>query len=281
LLDYISYGFYTIWLKEDELEGLIKFHKEVKKVYAWKELNGFKVEENIKICLDVANGYTKKFADFVKKIRELFPKNFIMAGNVATSEMTQELIINWADCIKLGIWPWSVCLTRFQTWVWVPQIETIVNWADSSHGLNSFICSDGWITCPGDVAKAFVAGADFIMIWWLFAGTDESDGEVIARRYLTDELDENDKQIVIERKFKLYYGMSSDYAQEKHFWWVKKYRTSEWRVDEKAYIWSVESVIIDILWGLRSACTYVWATKIKQISKCGSFIKVNRQHSRF
>jgi GMP reductase len=119
------------------------------------------------------------------------------------------------------------------------------------------------------------------MIWNLFAGTDECDWKVITRRYLTNELDENDKQIIIEKKFKLFYGMSSDYAQEKHFWGIKWYRTSEGRVEEKPYIWPVESVVHDILGGLRSACTYVWATKIKQISKCGSFIRVARQHSRF
>jgi GMP reductase len=264
----------------------LKFSEDVEKFYKKNKVKDydlwwFEAQEHIKICIDVANGYTQKFANFIKKIRKLFPKNFILAWNVATSEMTQELIINWADCVKLWIWPGWSCLTRLQTGVGVPQIETIIYGADSSHGLNSFICADGWTTCPWDVAKAFVAWADFVMIWNLFAWTDECDWEVITRRYLTDELDENNKQIIIEKKFKLFYWMSSDYAQEKHFWGVKWYRTSEGRVEEKPYIWSVENVIRNILWWLRSACTYVWATKIKQISKCGSFIRVVRQHSRF
>jgi len=214
------------------------------------------------ICIDVANGYSEHFGDFVAEIRKKYPKHTIIAGNVVTADMTQELILRGADIVKVGIGPGSVCTTRIQTGVGYPQLSAIIECADAAHGLGGHIIADGGCTCPGDVAKAFGAGADFVMLGSMLAGTDQGGGRV---------LEDNGKQIVE------FYGMSSDTAMNKHHGGVAEYRSSEGRTVRLTYKGDINAVVKDILGGLRSTCTYVGAPTLKQLSKCTTFIRVNRQ----
>jgi GMP reductase len=210
------------------------------------------------ICLDVANGYTEKFVNYVRTIRGLFPEHVIIAGNVVTREMTEALILAGANIIKAGIGPGSVCTTRKVAGVGYPQLSCIMECADAAHGLGGYVLSDGGCTCPGDVAKAFGAGADFVMIGGMFAGTDEAAGET------TEEGKE-------------FYGMSSATAMVKHSGGVATYRAAEGKKVFVKEVGPVASVMQQILGGVRSACTYVGAARLKDLSKCTTFIRVNRQ----
>jgi GMP reductase len=212
------------------------------------------------ICIDVANGYSEHFGDFVAKIRSEYPTHTIIAGNVVTADMTQELILRGADIIKVGIGPGSVCTTRIKTGVGYPQLSAVAECADAAHGLGAHIISDGGCTCPGDVAKAFGAGADFVMLGSMFAGHDEGGGEVKDGRVT-------------------FYGMSSTTAMNKHHGGVAEYRSSEGRTVEIPYKGAVENTIKDILGGLRSTCTYTGASELKNLSKCTTFIRVNKQYN--
>lgn len=242
-----------------------------------------------KICIDIANGYIPNLINFVKEVREKFPKSLIMVGNVVTGDMTQDLILNGADIVKVGIGPGSVCTTRKLTGVGRPQLSAILECADAAHGVGGLVCADGGCTCAGDIAKAFGAGADFVMLGGMFAGTDESDGEMITKCFKINELnpsgyDEDDEPIFDEprykyeiKEFKQFYGMSSQLAQEKHFGGMANYRASEGKVVEIPYKGSVENVIQEILGGIRSTMSYIGAKRLKDIPKCTTFYRVNRQ----
>jgi GMP reductase len=218
------------------------------------------------ICIDVANGYSEHFADYVEKVRKQFPTHTIIAGNVVTADMTQELILRGADIVKVGIGPGSVCTTRIQTGVGYPQLSAIIECSDAAHGLDAHIIADGGCTCPGDVAKAFGAGADFVMLGGMLAGHDEGGGQII------EDFSYNTKKMFVE-----FYGMSSDTANNKHFGGLKDYRSSEGRTVRIPYRGSVKNTAQDILGGLRSTCTYVGAPTLKQLSKCTTFIRVTKQ----
>ena len=215
------------------------------------------------ICIDVANGYSEHFSAFVQRVRDRWPNKTIIAGNVVTADMTQELILSGADIVKVGIGPGSVCTTRIQTGIGYPQLSAIIECADAAHGLGGHIIADGGCTCPGDVAKAFGAGADFVMLGGMLAGHDEGGGEVINQN--------SDNPQVI------FYGMSSDTAMERHHGGIAEYRSSEGRTVSIPYKGSVKNTVLDLLGGLRSTCTYVGAETLKQLPKCTTFIKVNRQ----
>jgi GMP reductase len=210
------------------------------------------------ICIDVANGYSEHFGAFVEKVRNSYPDKTIIAGNVVTADMTQELILRGADIVKVGIGPGSVCTTRIQTGVGYPQLSAIIECSDAAHGLNGHIIADGGCACPGDVAKAFGAGADFVMLGGMFAGHDEGGGEV------------KDGKIT-------FYGMSSDTAMDKHHGGVAEYRSSEGRTVSIPHKGQIKNTVLDLLGGIRSTCTYVGASTLKQLSKCTTFIRVNRQ----
>jgi len=230
------------------------------------------------ICIDVANGYSEHFGDFVAKVREQFPDKTIIAGNVVTADMTQELILRGADIVKVGIGPGSVCTTRIQTGVGYPQLSAIIECADAAHGLGAHIIADGGCTCPGDIAKAFGAGADFVMLGGMFAGHDEGGGKPIYKSFLTNELDNKTGEPFVDTQdFVEFYGMSSYTAMEKHHGGVNEYRSSEGRTVEIPYRGSVHETVRNILGGLRSACTYVGAETLKQLPKCTTFIRVNKQ----
>lgn len=216
------------------------------------------------ICVDVANGYNENFVDFVARVRDKFPEHILIAGNVVTGEMVEQLVLSGADIVKVGIGPGSVCTTRLKTGVGYPQISAIIECADAAHGLKGLIIADGGCACPGDVAKAFGAGADYVMLGGMLAGHEECDGEKIERN----------GQLYIE-----FYGMSSATAMEKHKGGVADYRAAEGKSVELPYRGPVEHTIRDILGGVRSACTYVGAESLKELSKRTTFIQVQEQEN--
>ena len=217
------------------------------------------------ICIDVANGYSEHFVDFVKKTRDKYPDKIIIAGNIVTGEMVEELLLAGADIIKVGIGPGSVCTTRIKTGVGYPQLSAIIECADAAHGLGGHIISDGGCKVPGDIAKAFGGGADFVMLGGMLAGHTESGGELVE--------DERGK------KYKLFYGMSSETAMNKYSGGIAEYRASEGKTIEMPFRGPVSETILDILGGLRSACTYVGALQLKEFSKRTTFIRVQEQHN--
>jgi GMP reductase len=244
------------------------------------------VGSNIKyVCIDVANGYSERFVDYVKTFRENYPEIVIIAGNVVTADQTQELILNGADIVKVGIGPGSVCTTRIQTGVGYPQLSAVIECADAAHGLGGHIIADGGCNCPGDVAKAFAGGADFVMLGGMLAGHDEGGGKVITKYYSTNEYffmtkDDSYQPVIENKKFVQFYGMSSDAANTKHFGGLKDYRSSEGREVLVPYRGAVANTIQNILGGIRSTCTYVGANQLKQLTKCTTFVRVNNQFNR-
>jgi GMP reductase len=239
------------------------------------------------LCIDVANGYSQRFATTVEQIREKYPELVIIAGNVVTGEMTEELILSGADIVKVGIGPGSVCTTRIKTGVGYPQLSAIIECADAAHGLGGHIIADGGCSSSGDVAKAFGAGADFVMLGGMLAGHDEGGGDVVTKFYQTDQINyevqqhlSNEKHVIEEKSFVTFYGMSSDTANIKHFGGLKDYRSSEGRTVKIPYRGEVSNTVQDILGGIRSACTYAGARKLKDLSKCTTFIRVNNQYNK-
>ncbi len=216
------------------------------------------------ICIDVANGYSENFSKFVSEVRRKYPKKTIIAGNVVTADMTQELVLSGADIVKVGIGPGSVCTTRIQTGVGYPQLSAVIECADAAHGLGAHIIADGGCTCPGDVAKGFGAGADFVMLGGMLAGHIEGGG---------NEIEENGD------KFIEFYGSSSEEANEKHYGGLASYRSSEGKKVKILKKKSLDGTIRDILGGVRSSCTYVGASSLKQLSKCTTFVRVNNQYN--
>jgi GMP reductase len=219
------------------------------------------------LCLDVANGYSEKFLETVKRARDENPKAIIMAGNVVTGDMTEALILAGADIVKIGIGPGSVCTTRNVTGVGYPQLSAIIECADAAHGLKGQVCADGGCTVPGDVAKAYGAGADFVMLGGMLAGHDECDGEI---RY-----EERDgKKAPVGMGF---YGMSSETAMKKYAGGVASYRAAEGKSVETPYRGPVEQTMGEIMGGVRSMMTYIGATQLKEVPKRTTFVRVTAQ----
>jgi GMP reductase len=214
------------------------------------------------ICLDVANGYTESFVDFVKKVRAVFRDKIIVAGNVVTADMTEALVLAGADIVKVGIGGGSVCTTRLQTGIGYPQLSAVIECADAAHGLGAHIISDGGCTVPGDLGKAFGGGADFVMLGGMLAGHDESGGVLVEKE---------------GKKYKEFYGMSSEQAMEKHYGEVSDYRAREGKSVLIPYRGKLENTVSEILGGLRSTCTYVGAKTIKELPKRTTFILVSNQ----
>ncbi len=219
------------------------------------------------ICIDVANGYMERLCEFCKKVRDEYPDKIIVAGNVVTREITEDLILRGGvDIVKVGIGPGSACITRTQTGVGMPQLSAIMECSDAAHGVNGYIVGDGGVTCPGDMAKGFCGGADFIMMGGQFAGHDENPGDIVS------EIVNGEKKY-----YKLFYGMSSETAMKKHYGKMDKYRSSEGRTVKLKYKGPLENTVLNYLGGIRSTCTYINAKNIKNMSKCCTFVRVNRQ----
>mgnify|MGYP001166436004 FL=1 len=265
----------TCLTKQHDVKKLKKY-KDIKKIYPHITLSaGIKKEDfhNLNevlkefsfikfICIDVANGYSEHFSKFVKSVRDKYPTKTIIAGNVVTADMTQELILSGADIVKVGIGPGSVCTTRLQTGVGYPQLSAVIECADAAHGLGAHIIADGGCTCPGDVAKGFGGGADFVMLGGMFAGHDEGKGKLIKSN---------------GKKYIEFYGSSSDVANKKHYGGLSDYRSSEGRTVRIKYRGKIRDTILNILGGVRSSCTYVGAPSLKQLSKCTTFVRVSNQ----
>jgi GMP reductase len=216
------------------------------------------------ICIDVANGYIESLVHFCKRVREKYPDKIIVAGNVVTREIVEELILNGGvDVVKVGIGPGSACLTRMKTGVGMPQLSAIMECADAAHGVGGHIIGDGGITCPGDMAKAFGGGADFVMVGGAFSGHDENPGEIITN--------------IDGSQSKLFYGMSSSHAMSKHYGGMNDYRASEGRIIRVPSRGLLEHTVLDYLGGLRSTCTYINASCIKHIPLCTTFVQVSQQ----
>ena len=235
------------------------------------------------ICIDIANGYIDRFYHFCREVRQKYPDKVIVAGNVVTGEAVQLLSSIGIDIVKIGIGPGSACTTRIQTGIGMPQLSCVLKAVETIRDVDSlnnpnnpndtttacttgtFIMSDGGITCPGDCVKAYVAGAHFIMIGGEFAGHDENPGSII---------EENGEQ------YKLFYGMSSQYAMKHNYTDGNKlYRSSEGRVIKVKYRGSLQKTVDNYLGGIRSACTYTNSRTLKQLSKNGEFIMVNNQYN--
>ncbi len=223
------------------------------------EIDNLKEVQSGFIGLDVANGYTIRFVDAVKKLREKCPDATIAAGNVVTADMTQELVLAGADIVKVGIGPGSVCTTRIKTGIGYPQLSAVIECADAAHGLNAHIIADGGCVSSGDIVKAFAGGADFVMIGGMLAGHDECEGK-------------------IENGFMEFYGMASESAMDKHDN-HNSYRGAEGKTVKIPHRGRVDDTIKDILSGIRSACTYVGANSLRTLSKCTTFVRVNNTHN--
>jgi len=245
-----KHTFITIGIHEEDKDFLKKYIK--------------KYGEPHLLCIDVANGYTERFVGFVKEVRGIAKNSIIMAGNVVTGDMTEQLILSGADIVKVGIGPGTVCTTRVVTGVGYPQLSAIIECADAAHGLKGLICADGGCRSSGDIAKAFGAGADFVMVGGMLAGHDESGEEIIVEG---------------EKKFVVHYGSSSADALEKHYGGKSSYKASEGKKIFVPYRGSVLGTVKEILGGIRSACTYVGARQLKELPRRTTFILVNRQLS--
>ena len=246
----LTSAFFTLGIKDDEFQRL-------KKV---KEMADIRFA-----CVDTANGYTKFFVDRVKRIREAIPDLTIMAGNVATPEMVQELLITGAaDIVKIGIGSGSVCTTRTKAAVGYPQLSAIIECADAAHGLRGHVCADGGCRTPGDVVKAFAAGADFVMLGSMLAGHDECE---------VDWIEENGERVGMR-----FYGMASQTALDKYAGGKKGYRACEGKEVVVPYRGAVKETIQEITGGIRSACAYVGASRLKDLSKCTTFVVCHKPH---
>ena len=267
----------TTLTKQHDLKSISEF-KPMKDIYNYVALSCGTSKESYErlnkilsehsyiqfICIDVANGYSENFSYFLSSVREKHPSKILIAGNVVTADMTQELILSGADIVKVGIGPGSVCTTRIQTGVGYPQLSAVIECADAAHGLGAHMIADGGCTCPGDVAKAFGGGADFVMLGGMLAGHKEGGGKIVTK---------NGKEYIE------FYGSSSEEANDKHYGGLADYRSSEGKKVNIQYRGNLKDTIKDILGGVRSSCTYVGASSLKQLSKCTTFIRVNNQYN--
>ena len=272
-----DFGMITCLTKQHNVPKLKKY-KKLKSIYKNISLSiGIKKEDferldkTLKefsfikfICVDVANGYSEHFSAFIKSVRDKYPTKTIIAGNVVTADMAQELVLSGADIVKVGIGPGSVCTTRIQTGVGYPQLSAVIECADAAHGLGAHIIADGGCTCPGDVAKGFGGGADFVMLGGMFAGHDEGGGKITKSN---------------GSKYIEFYGSSSETANKKHYGGLSDYRSSEGRSVKIKYRGKIKDTILNILGGVRSSCTYVGAPSLKQLSKCTTFVRVSSQYN--
>ena len=272
-----KYNMITSLTKQHDLDSINSFN-EIKNIYNYVAISCGTSKESYErlnsiisqhtyiqfICIDVANGYSENFSHFVSEVRQKYPSKTIIAGNVVTADMTQELILSGADIVKVGIGGGSVCTTRIQTGVGYPQLSAVIECADAAHGLGGHMIADGGCTCPGDVAKAFGGGADFVMLGGMLAGHKEGGGNIIS----------DNGQEYIE-----FYGSSSEEANDKHYGGLDEYRSAEGKKVRIPYRGKLEDTVKDVLGGIRSTCTYVGAPSLKQLSKCTTFVRVSNQYN--
>lgn len=249
--DYICY---TLGIRDQDIKQL----KAMKK----KGL----LEKFSFICLDVPNGYLQSFLEVIKEVRKICPKHILIAGNVATNEITEEIILAGADLVKIGIGPGSVCTTRKMTGVGYPQLSAVIECADSAHGIANGqgvgrIIADGGQQYPSDVAKAFCGGADFNMCGSMFSGFEQSGGETVIKN---------------GKKFKEYFGSSSNKAMKDLYGKKEKHRASEGRYTLIPHKGDIYDFIQELMGSLRSTATYIGARQLKEFPQRATFLKVNR-----
>lgn len=250
--DYIAY---TLGIRDEDIEKL-------------KEMIRSDLIKNFSfICIDVPNGYLEKFLESVKLIRSLCKDHIIIAGNVVTNEMTEEIILNGADIVKIGIGPGSVCTTRRMTGVGYPQLSAVIECADAAHGMANnkgvgLIIADGGQKYPSCVAKAFCGGADFNMCGSLFSGFEESGGNTVEKN---------------GKLFKEYFGSSSNHAMKELYGKKDAHRASEGRYALIPHKGPIATFVQDLFGALRSTGTYIGARQLKEFSRRATFIKVGRQ----
>lgn len=266
--------FITIGESLQDLEKFIRLYNHI----------GSKAHNRLMVCIDVANAYRTSFIDFVKKFRDIFPSTLLMAGNVTTPERTQELILAGVDIVKIGIGPGSACETRKVTGVGYPMASACIECADAAHGVKGRICADGGCRNVGDICKAFCLEADFVMIAGMLAGADECDGEWIDVGYRDIDWEwsaanPNGPGIQYKwfsKKQLKFFGMSSYEAMEKFGGNEKEYRASEGSVkliDSKG---PAGNIAKEILGGLRSCCSYLGASSLKEMPRRASFVRVSK-----
>ncbi len=251
-----DYIVYTLGIREQDIEQL-------KKMISTGLINNFSF-----VCIDVPNGYLERFLETIKLVRSLVPEHIIIAGNVVTNEMTEEIILAGADIVKVGIGPGSACTTRRMTGVGYPQLSAVIECADAAHGISNnkggygLVIADGGQQYPSCIAKAFCGGADFNMAGSLFSGYDESAGALVEKD---------------GKKYKEYFGSSSNKALTEFYGKKEEHRASEGRYVLMPYKGSIKDFIQDLFGSLRSTGTYIGARHLKEFSKRTTFIKVNKQ----
>ena len=257
--------FITIGLKNSDTE--IQKLKDLKSRYGWTAARN--------ICIDAPNFYIPNALDVLKRVRHEFPDAVIMAGNIASGDICLKLL-DYADIIKCGIGSGSACLTRRQTGCGTPMVSLILECADIAHSVNGHICADGGIVDVGDICKALCLNADFVMAGGMFAGTDEAEGEQQEKHFETNEIVDG-VRVIQTKYFKAYYGMSSEYANNKFAGGMSNYKTSEGRELLIPYTGPIDKILQDIAGGIASCCTYIGASSVKHMSKCATIIQVHNQ----
>ncbi len=260
--------FITIGLKNTDSE--MQKLKELESKYGWTNSQN--------ICIDAPNFYIPNALDVLARVRQEFPDAVIMAGNIASGDICLKLL-DYADIIKCGIGSGSACLTRKQTGCGTPMVSLIMECADIAHSVNGHICADGGIVDVGDICKALCLNADFVMIGGMFAGTDEAEGEKQEKQFETNEIIDGAK-VIQTKYFKAYYGMSSEYANNKFAGGMGDYKTSEGRELLIPYTGALDKILQDITGGIASCCTYIGATSVKHMAKCATIIQVHNQLNR-
>lgn len=220
------------------------------------------------IVIDTAHGHSKNVIETIKALKNKFKDLELVAGNIATFEAAEELIGAGADALKVGMGPGSICTTRIVSGVGMPQITAILNCAKAARKKGAPIIADGGIKFSGDVTKAIAAGADLVMVGSLFAGTDESPGEVFLYQ---------------GRNYKGYRGMGSLAAMNRG----SKERYSQGHVTEAdkfvpegiegrvPYKGKISSVIHQLVGGLRAGMGYVGCATITELKTKSTFVKIS------
>ena len=256
--------------------GLKNIDADIQKLHALESEYGWVKSQNI--CIDAPNFYIPRALEILARVRDEFPNSVIMAGNIASGDICMKML-DYADIIKCGIGSGSACLTRRQTGCGVPMVSLILECADVAHSVGGHICADGGIVVVGDVCKAFCLNSDFVMAGGIFAGTAQAAGEIYERRFETNEIVDGVRRVET-KLFKQYYGMSSEYANNKFAGGMADYKTSEGRELSVPYTGEIDKVLQDIAGGIASCCTYIGAASVKHMSKCATIIQVHNQLNR-
>jgi IMP dehydrogenase len=215
------------------------------------------------VVVDTAHGHSENVIKAVEAIKEKFPDLDVIAGNVATAEATRDLIKAGADAVKVGMGPGSICTTRVVAGIGVPQITAIYDCAREAQKYGVPIIADGGIKYSGDIVKAIAAGADSVMIGGLFAGTEESPGEI---------------EIYKGRSFKVYRGMGSlgameEGSKDRYFQEDAKKFVPEGVEGRVPYRGPLSEIVFQLVGGLRAGMGYCGARNIEELKEA-KFIKI-------